>query len=225
MSDRSPVNGMVVAVAAVLAAAPAGAARVPMATPLSEAGYERIARSSGVSVYKHRDADVIQLGADARIDAPPDAVMRALLDYEGQVGVIGRLSEVKVLRRAKGQLTVYQRLNLPVIDDRDFTLDVRYGQAGETRWISYHALKRGGPPPRDGVVRVTDHSGSWQLRPVDGGRATLARFMVRIDLSGWLPKWMARSGSGKEVPELFKQVRVLADSHRSNDGRIAWSSK
>ena len=63
-------------------------------------------------------------------------------------------------------------------------------------------------------------------RPLDGGRATLARFMVRIDLAGWLPKWMARSGSGKEVPELFKQVRTLADSHRStNSRRIAWSSK
>lgn len=200
--------------------------RLPLNVRLDQAGYERIAQRRGVSVYKHRTSDIIRLGAEARINAPPDDVLQVLLDYKDQVGVIDRLSESRVLHRGRSTMKVYQRLNLPVIDDRDFTLQVRWGQAGELRWVTYHAMRGGGPAPKDGVVRVTDHAGSWQLWPVDGGKATMARFMVRIDLAGWLPKWMARSGAGKELPDLFGSIRKLVAKNNSNDdGRLAWSSK
>jgi hypothetical protein len=44
------------------------------------------------------------------------------------------------------------------------------------------------------------------LVPIEGGRATWARFQVRIDLAGWVPTWMARSSAAKELPEMFMQV-------------------
>ena len=132
-------------------------------------------------------------------------MLQALLDYRGQVGKIARLSESKVLSRSGNSLLVYQRLNLPVISDRDFNLKVSWWRDGDTTWVAYRAIKRG-LPPRDGVVRVSHHLGSWQLRPINNGRQTLVRFQVSIDLAGWLPRWMARSGSGKEVPELFVAI-------------------
>jgi hypothetical protein len=218
--------GWAVALLVVASTAPARAAGVPLSRSLARSGYEQIAHRKGVTVYKHRDSDIIRLGADGRIDAPPDEVLRALLDYERQVGVIDRLTESRVVARRDGWLRVYQRLNLPVIDDRDFTLDVRWGRKGALRWISYRALRRGGAPERDGVVRVTHHQGSWQLEPLDGGRATRVRFMVTIDLAGWLPKWMARAGSGKEVPDLFVSIRRLVNPPRSKHGRrLSWYSK
>jgi hypothetical protein len=208
----------------VASAFPARAERVPLSRSFAHAGYEQIAQRRGVTVYKHRDSDIIKLGADGRIDAPPDEVLQTLLDYERQVGVIDRLTESKVVARRDGRLRVYQRLNLPVIDDRDFTLDVRWGRSGDLRWITYRAV-RSGSPERDGVVRVTHHQGSWQLEPLDGGRATSVRFMVAIDLGGWLPKWMARAGSGKELPELFASVRQLVRSSSEHGRRLSWSSK
>lgn len=208
----------------IVPAFPARAERVPLSRSFAHAGYEQIAQRKGVTVYKHRDSDIIRLGADGSIDAPPDEVLRALLDYERQVGVIDRLTESKVIARRDRKLRVYQRLNLPVIDDRDFTLEVRWGRSGDLRWITYRAL-RSSSPERDGVVRVKHHQGSWQLEPIDGGRATRVRFMVAIDLGGWLPKWMARSGSGKEVPELFVSVRQLVRSSAERERRLSWSSK
>jgi hypothetical protein len=225
MISRS-TTGWAVALLLIAATAPARAVGVPLSRSLTRSGYERIGRREGVTVYKHRDSDIIRLGADGRIDAPPDKVLRALLDYERQVGVIDRLSESRVIARRDGWLRVYQRLNLPVIDDRDFTLEVRWGRSNDLRWITYRALRRRGVPERDGVVRVTRHRGSWQLEPLDGGRATRVRFMVAIDLGGWLPKWMARAGSGKEVPDLFVSIRRLVKTPRSNNGRrLSWYSK
>jgi Polyketide cyclase / dehydrase and lipid transport len=187
------------------------AEQTPMSVALERKGFEQIAHRKGVKVFKHKYDNNIRLGADATINAPVAEVLKAVMNYEGQVGKIARLSESRVLRRGKGWLTVYQRLNLPVISDRDFTLKVRWGKRGDTTWVSYKALRRG-PPERSGVVRVSYHEGSWQLRPIRGGQATRARFQVSIDMSGWLPSWLARSGSGKEVPELFTAIRKMVST-------------
>ena len=60
------------------------------------------------------------------------------------------------------------------------------------------------------MVRVKRHSGTWQIKPLPGGRLSLVRFQVGIDLAGWLPLWMARSGAGKELPDLFAAVNRMS---------------
>jgi hypothetical protein len=193
--------------------------RVPLSSPFQQHGYEKISERDGVTVFKHRSASEIRLGAEARLAAAPDDVEAALLDYPGQVGQIKRLSESRVLAYGTRWLRVYQRLNLPVIDDRDFTLQVTWGHDRDVRWIDYRAIPAG-PPPRRGVVRVSLHEGSWQLRPLDGGRATLVRFTVRMDMGGWVPRWMVRGSAAKELPALFGSVRGLLA--RSPERRVAW---
>ena len=128
----------------------AHAEQTPMSVALERKGFEQIAHRKGVKVYKHKYDNNIRLGADATINAPVGEVLKAVMNYEGQVGKIARLSESRVLRRGKGWLTVYQRLNLPVISDRDFVLKVRWGKRGDLFWVSYKALRRG-PPERSGV--------------------------------------------------------------------------
>lgn len=185
---------------------------IPLTVPLVTKGFEKIATKEGIRVYKHRESEIIRLGAEGRLNAPVQKVMQALLDYRNQVGKIDRLSEARVLRRGKQWLLVYQRLNLPVISDRDFTLRVKWGKRDTIYWIRYWAVSNDGPGKRDGVVRVSNHHGSWQLKPIKGGQATQVRFQVTIDMGGWLPKWLAKSGSGKEVPQLFAALDKLAQS-------------
>lgn len=193
---------------------PAHAERVPLMPYLSSSAFETIAQEKGVRVYKHRTSEIIRIGAEGRFPAPPEQVRQALLDYPRQVGTIARLSEARVLSRAERALYVYQRLNLPVIDDRDFVLHVRHGADGEMRWVSYWAVTDRGPRPRDGVVRVTNHRGTWVLEPTDNGRATRVRYQVSIDLGGMLPRWMARAGAGRELPELFGAICRLSRPDR-----------
>lgn len=208
-----PVLG---ALGALATAAPraARAERVPLMPYLSSSAFETIAQEKGVRVYKHRSSEIIRIGAEGLFPAPPERVKQALLDYSRQVGAIERLSEARVLSRGERSLYVYQRLNLPVIDDRDFVLNVRHGADGDKRWVSYWAVTDRGPPPRDGVVRVTNHRGTWVLEPADDGHATRVRYQVSIDLGGLLPRWMARAGAGRELPALFGAICRLSRPDR-----------
>lgn len=203
-------------VAAVLFLASSGSAAetemTPLAVSLPQEGFERIAHKYGVSAYKHKESEIIRIAAEGRLAAPPERVLDVLLDYEGQVGKIDRVSESKILDRGPSWYLVYQRLNLPIIDDRDYVMYVDWGADGDTLWITYRAGSHRGPAERDGVVRVTYHLGSWQLKPIDHGRATLARFQSTIDLAGWLPRWLARSKAGDELPGLFQNIRRMLAS-------------
>lgn len=69
------------------------AEHAPVFRSFESRGFEQIARRHGVTVYKHRDSEIIRIGATARFHAPLARVQHALLDYRGQVGFIERLSE------------------------------------------------------------------------------------------------------------------------------------
>jgi hypothetical protein len=178
----------------------------PVKVTLPRKGFERIAHERGVTVYKNNSANLIWIGAVGVIPAPPERVEEALLDYEHQAGKIGRVSEARVLSRDAGGIHVYERLNLPIISDRDFVLRVRHGADGPQRWIAYWAITDRGPKPRDGIVRVTRHNGVWELLPTQDGKATIARCEIQIDLGGSVPLWLAKSKAGAEIPELYSNV-------------------
>ncbi len=182
----------------------------PPEQPLTDEGFEKIAQEQGVTVYQSKEAKNIRVAAEGLVNAPPDEVLTALLDYEHQKGFIKRVTESKILDRKQHYLIVYQHLNLPVISDRDYTLFVVWGTSGDVRWVVYRAISDRGPPEKDGIVRVTDHEGSWQLKPTgENGGVTQLRFQMSIDLAGWLPRWLARSKAGDEVPDLFASIRAL----------------
>ncbi len=177
---------------------------LPQASAFTSSGYEQIVTTPEVMVYKYKGSSTIRLGAEAKIAVSPQVLHDALVDYEGQVGMIGNLAHVKVLQRGAGWQLAYERIRMPVVSDRDFTVMVTWGKDGRGHWLRYWNDERAGIPKQKGVVRVPYHRGSWQLAPADGGRTTLVRYQVSIDLGGWLPAWMARRHAGKEVPAMFR---------------------
>jgi hypothetical protein len=190
------------------------AAAPPIQTPLSEpleaAGYSLSGSKRGVRVFTRPSAEDIHIAGEAELPAPPAKVREVLLDYDRHAGRVPRVAESRVLTRGPGAMVVYQRLALPVVSDRDFTLRVRWGRDKDVLWIAYDAV-RAGPPPVDGVVRVYRNSGSWQLRPVREGSASFVRYQGRIDLAGSIPKWLSRSRAGNDIPGLFGAIcRMLA---------------
>ncbi len=197
-----------------LTAAPEGLPEmVPMEVPLTERGYELIDREQGVRVYKHERAEIIRIAAEGRFAAPPERVQQVLLDYERHAGRVKRVSVSRVLARRDERMLVYQRLNLPLISDRDFNLRVSWGEDEGRRWIHYRTASQG-RPARPGVVRVSHHRGSWQLEALPGGHGSRVRYQSSIDMAGMLPRWMARSGVGDEVPGLFTAIRKMLAEDR-----------
>ena len=212
------VRGLTLVVAAgvlLLASGPARAAELtPLDVPLASQGFALVGQAHGVKQYKHRTAKIVRLAAEGVIPAPVADVRQMVVDYRRQEGKVDRVGHSRILREGPGWLIVYQRLKLPIISDRDFTLRVTWGEGKGHQWVVFDAAPAEGPPPQRGVVRVTQHSGSWQLKPVEGGRATFARFQTRIDLGGSLPRVLARSGAGKELPTLFAEICRLVEARR-----------
>lgn len=211
-------------IALLLLAFPVAGAHAQELTPFSQTleseGFEEVDQEFGVKAYQDPESDVIRIAAQGRFAATPKEVFKAVLDYESQVGVIKRVSETRILEKGPGWMLVYQRLNLPIISDRDYTLYVTWGAEGDVLWVNFRSSYMG-PEKRDGIVRVIEHYGSWQMKPVGNGQYTLARFQVRIDLAGSLPKWLARSGAGDELPELYQNVRRML-VRQNQDGGICY---
>lgn len=187
------------------------AAAATLTERLAARGYDLVVEDDGVSVFRDANSETIRLIAQGRFAAPPERVRAALLDYERHVGIVDRLSESRILERGRSALLVYQRLSLPVVSDRDMTLRVTWGGDQRAAWIAYEAVAEGGPAVPDGVVRLDHYSGRWQLKATDGGRATVARLSVDMDMGGSLPPRMAAANAGKDIPALFTAIGALLE--------------
>lgn len=178
-----------------------------LATALTSEGFYQIGENQGVKVYRRDKGRGIELGAEGVIAAPPETVKAVLLDYANHPKWVKGLSESRVLSKEDHNLVVYQRLDLPVLDDRDYTLKVSWGEAGDAQWLKFTTANDQGPTPVKGVVRIAAHDGSWLLEPVDGGKATRAVYQFHLDLAGSFPAWMGKGKAGKDVPNLFENIR------------------
>jgi hypothetical protein len=178
----------------------------PPASSLAAEGFTLIADERGVRVYRREQRGGIELAAEGRIAASPDRVRRVLIDYPSHQRWQKHLKENRILARGDGFLDVYQRLDLPMIDDRDFTLHVTWGDEGAVAWMRFVAQSGLGPPPVKGVVRVTQHEGGWRLEPVDGGTSTHAVYRFYLDLAGSFPAWMGKGQAAKDLPDLFANI-------------------
>jgi len=184
-------------------------------TALFGVNYVPIGGHDGVLVYLRSDTPVISLAAVGEFDAPPVEVQAALLDYGAHGRVNPHLAESRVLQRRPGELLVYQRLKMPVIKDRDFTLSVAWSD-GEPRGLRFAIDGTHGPKPTKNAVRMTLLDGSWDLEPIRGGRATRAVYHVQIDFAGSVPRSLVRDGAGKDLPSVYVGIRRLVTQRRAD---------
>jgi hypothetical protein len=64
------------------------------------------------------------------------------------------------------------------------------------------------------VVRISTHEGSWRLEAIDGGQRTHAVYQFHLDLAGKFPSWMGKGKAGKDLPNLFENVRKQLQYYR-----------
>jgi hypothetical protein len=178
-------------------------------------GFVRIREREGVEVYQRKhNPRVIELAAVGEFDAPPDQVQAALLDCKEHPRFVSTLAECREVERNRADMIVYQRLDLPVIKDRDFALKVLWNK-GNTRVVRYNIVRGKGPPPSDKAVRLTLMTGRWVLEPIRNGTATRATYQVQIDLAGSIPPSLVRSGAAKDIPGLYQGMRKFVAERRT----------
>ncbi len=180
-----------------------------------EGGWKAEQAGEGVEISSrevkgHRVREVRVVG---EIEAPPAAVCRALADTDRYPETMAYVKEARLVARdPDGTLHVYFRVSPPVVSDRDYTLRLRLAGArqGRTTYQVTWTPSDRGPPPRDGVVRVTLNTGGWRLEPLDGGRRTRATYHLLTDPAGSVPAFAANMANQKALPELFARLRTAA---------------
>ena len=170
--------------------------------------------SSGKDVVIHSRAragsGVKEFRAVGIIDAAPAAVFAVLDDSEAYPHFMPYTSECRVLKRDKDTVLAYQRLELPIVSDRDYTLRSKHqrwiGPDGPIYWIRWEPANDEGPAEKAGVQRVNICEGGWLLEPgVAGG--TRAIYTIYTDSGGSIPPMLANNGSRAAIRKVFEAIR------------------
>ncbi|MCI0672585.1 MAG: START domain-containing protein [Myxococcaceae bacterium] len=183
-------------------------------TPGAEPPWNQVAQADGITVLSRTrpGSPVGEMKATGLIDAPPEAVWKALWDHDNYVRTMPYTQESRVLAREQEGRVVYfySVISPPLVSWRDFVLRVEdesprsEGQGVlRLRWTAVH----GKLPERSGIVRVRVNDGSWVLEPRDGGKRTFATYLVHMDPGGTLPKFVVNHANSTAVPDIFRAIR------------------
>lgn len=196
------------------ATAQAGQVRAPApASALVSEGYKLVVEEKGVRLHRREKRSGVEFAAETSFSVPPEQVRRALLDYPNHKKWQKHLTENKILKKTDDAIVVYQRLDVPVIDDRDFTLRVTWGADGSVLWKRFVIANELGPKPVDGVVRVTAHEGSWRLEP-QGEKGTRALYRFHFDAAGAIPSWLGKGQAQDDIIDFVKRLERELPKYR-----------
>jgi carbon monoxide dehydrogenase subunit G len=210
--------GVAALVLVVLAARPAAVFAVG-----DEDGWTQELDEDGMSVSSRRTpgAAVHEVRIVADVDAPPRAVCSVVADHERTPETIPRVAEARVVAREGNVTWVYERIDVPVLSDRDYTTRVveepMEAPPGGYR-IRFEGTADRGPPPRPGVVRIEVIRGAWEFVPVAGGRRTRVTYTILVDPGGMIPSFIANIAARRAIPDVIRALRRWAPTPRYAGG-------
>ncbi len=193
----------------VLLLASAGSARA------DERAWETV--SEGPIQIKTRalgDTGIKEIWAEGELAASVQDVQTALMTPDRFPKFMPFVKEARTLGppAADGTWLVYTRLDLPMVNGRDYFSRVTLEQgvapdgSGEFRnhWVAVKDR-----PPRQNIVRLTHNEGSWKVTAKGPGRS-YAVYRFSVDPGGWIPTFAAEMGNKSGVADTFKAVEKEA---------------
>ncbi len=183
-----------------------------------DTGWQRVDDKEGVALFSRSrlGSSIKEFRGTGMIDAPPGAVEKVLADVGSYPSFMPYVTESRAISQAGGEVMTYQRLDVPFVANRDYTVRVEHGTAlgpgGEMIYRdTWQTANQAGPPERHGVVRVKVNEGSWLLEPAGpGGSSTQATYQIFTDSGGVLPAFLANRASQMIIPRLFEAIRKQA---------------
>ncbi len=185
------------------------------ATQAASDGWEVASKKGGLTISSRSKAgtDVKEVKAVGSFDAPPWVVKNVVDDVAHYKDFMPYTMESTVFAKRAGSQDCYQLLKMPFISDRDYVIRVRdqskVGPDGKVVYKNAWSPTTGGPPVKEGVVRLAINEGYWQLEEAEGGK-TKATYYVYTDPGGSLPSWAVNAANTQAIPELFAAVAERA---------------
>jgi hypothetical protein len=153
---------------------------------------------------------VKEMRVETVMAARPDEVRAVLIDpdYARRTPYV---AETRIVEQSSPAVKVtYTRLSFPIIDDRDYFIEVTREQdlAADGSGI-YHAAWKpwgGALPPRTGVVRVTTNEGYWDVRPDPETGGSLVTYYLLSDPGGNIPTFAINLGNRRVLPDILHAI-------------------
>jgi hypothetical protein len=194
-----------------------GAPAAPGAGTVTETGHVpwlAVGESPQGRLYHHQidGSSIPEALIETRFDAPPECVYALVTDYGHFAQFIPDVAESRVLLQAGDTRWVFHRLHFggPVAD-RVYVIEI--SDAASRPRMDYYRVDwklsdRNFPGVYDGAgVVPRSFSGFWELRPVEGGRGTEARYAVHSDPGGFIPAWLVVKMTDRYIPQVIAAVR------------------
>ncbi len=155
-----------------------------------------------------KDSPIKEVKSIALLPGAPRSVFQVVTDYTHLTEYMPYLKENRVLKNQNHHYVIYQYLDFPLVDDRDYVIDVEHiinekDNVYGTRWQSNYNQ---GIKELDGVIRLKVNRGSWELHPFENGRKTHAVYYVYTDPGGSIPAWVANKANTIAIPDLFETI-------------------
>ena len=147
------------------------------------------------------DADnVSQLRGKAvvLIDAPPGEVWHTITDHENYAEFMPSLVRCEVLEDTGRDKLVSYHVKLVWVD---IHYHLRLQLDPERMHIEYRLDRT---LPHDNIA---DAAGAWDLEPVSGGKRTRLNYTVYLDAGRFVPRFVERSLSKRQLPQILENVR------------------
>ena len=151
-----------------------------------------------------------------RVGASLNALMALLKDARFNRHWVYRSGGAQILQEnGYAQAYVHGIVDAPwPMQDRDTVVRFDYQQQADTGDITITITNF--PdflPPRDGLVRVPDFGGYWQLRPLEEGWVEVT-YQVHGDPGGWIPVWVANYAAVTSVTKTLQAMRTAVARYR-----------
>jgi len=165
-------------------------------------------------------SEVREVMGKGSFEAPPWVIKNVIDDVGRYHEFMPYTAKSTVESTGDGFIVSYQRLAVPLADDRDYTIKIfdesQEDAAGKVVWKNRWTTNgvKGGPAPVDGVVRIAVNEGYWQLEDLDGGKHTKVTYYVYTSPGGAMPAFLVNAANTQAVPDLFKAVAKASSDPR-----------
>ncbi len=142
-----------------------------------------------------------------RVPVEPEALFAVLWDVSTQHEWVPNVKTLRVVRRADDEIVLYERVKIPVVQDRDYVLRLTRRVEPTTRVHEVIAEGRSelGPPPAQGVVRMTKLWSRFTIAPAPGGGSDLT-YVSFGDPAGSVPAWIIRAADVRGPRDFVKAL-------------------
>jgi hypothetical protein len=183
---------------------------------LAGVGWEREKSTrDGIVVYSRTTSGttIREVRARMTIAASPEVILDAACDPS----TFGRTTKKYVEKnqfyevhdRYPNVWYNYQLVNFPVVARRDYCLryeKIEKPERGIYR-LEWRISDRFGPPPTEGVVRVSNIRGSIIISKDESSSLSTVRYTLMADPGGNIPTWIINLANRSSLPDILRELR------------------